>query len=94
MRKKILFILLTFTSIITNAQVNDLPEILKETSDQHEERMAWWHDAKFGMFIHWGLYSIKGQGEWAMWNQQISVEEYARQANELYGTHKSPSRWF
>ena len=30
-----------------------------------EERMKWWHEAKFGMFIHWGLYSVIGQHEWA-----------------------------
>ena len=29
-----------------------------------DARMAWWHEAKFGMFIHWGLYSIIGQHEW------------------------------
>jgi hypothetical protein len=29
-------------------------------------RMQWWHDAKFGMFIHFGLYSVLGRHEWAM----------------------------
>ena len=29
------------------------------------QRMAWWHQAKFGMFIHWGLYSVVGQHEWS-----------------------------
>ena len=29
------------------------------------QRMAWWHQARFGMFIHWGLYSVIGQHEWA-----------------------------
>src|SRR5688500_14559294 len=29
----------------------------------HEQRIAWWRDAKFGMFIHWGVYSLPG-GEW------------------------------
>ena len=32
----------------------------------HERRMRWWHEAKFGMFIHWGLYSVIGRHEWAM----------------------------
>ncbi len=27
--------------------------------------MKWWHQARFGMFIHWGLYSVVGQHEWA-----------------------------
>ena len=31
-----------------------------------ERRMAWWHEARFGMFIHWGAYSVYGRHEWAM----------------------------
>ena len=34
-----------------------------ETPAQHDARMAWWREAKFGMFIHWGLYSIP-EGVW------------------------------
>ena len=30
----------------------------------HEARIAWWREARFGMFIHWGLYSQLGRGEW------------------------------
>src|SRR3954471_6467341 len=50
----------------------------KETKQEHDARMAWWRDAKFGMFIHWGVYSVpagfyqdkpvKGIGEWIMNN--------------------------
>ena len=45
--------------------------------------MAWWRDAKFGMFIHWGLYSILGRGEWVMHNEKIPAEEYAKLADEF-----------
>ena len=31
---------------------------------EYEERMKWYQDARFGMFIHWGLYSIPARGEW------------------------------
>ena len=34
---------------------------------------AWFQDAKFGMFIHWGVYSLLGQGEWGMQNRSIQV---------------------
>jgi len=34
-----------------------------ETPEQHDARMAWWREAKFGMFIHWSLFSQLG-GEW------------------------------
>ena len=36
----------------------------------------WYADAKFGMFVHWGLYSIPGQGEWVMSRNGLSAEEY------------------
>jgi len=32
-------------------------------------RMQWWHEARFGMFIHWGLYSVLGRHEWVMENE-------------------------
>jgi alpha-L-fucosidase len=39
-------------------------------------RMQWWHDARFGMFIHWGVYSTIGRHEWVMENEAMSVAEY------------------
>ncbi len=57
-----------------------------ETSAQRDARMAWWREARFGMFIHWGLYSIPAGtwhnkripsiGEWIMNNASIPVAEY------------------
>ena len=38
--------------------------------------LKWFQDARFGMFIHWGLYSILGRGEWVMHNEKIAVPEY------------------
>lgn len=43
------------------------------------ERIAarqWYRDAKFGMFVHWGVYSLLGQGEWVMQNREIPVGSY------------------
>ncbi|HUI56400.1 MAG TPA: alpha-L-fucosidase [Bryobacteraceae bacterium] len=45
-----------------------------------EARMKWWHEARFGMFIHWGLYSTLGRHEWAMEQEGIPVAEYEQQA--------------
>ena len=45
-----------------------------------EARMKWWHEARFGMFIHWGLYSTLGRHEWAMEEEGIPVAEYEQQA--------------
>ncbi len=58
-----------------------------------DERMAWWRDARFGMFIHWGVYSVpagtyKGErvdgiGEWIMHHGRIPVEEYEKFAAQF-----------
>jgi alpha-L-fucosidase len=64
-----------------------------ETKKAFNERMRWWRDAKFGMFIHWGPYAVLGgvykgnnsaAAEWIMYEENIPVseyEEYARQFN-------------
>jgi alpha-L-fucosidase len=46
-----------------------------------EARMAWWHEAKFGMFIHWGLYSIIGQHEWVKEHEGVPIPQYEILAN-------------
>ncbi len=46
-------------------------------------RMKWWHEAKFGMFIHWGLYSVLGRHEWAMEIEGTPVAEYELLADKF-----------
>ena len=48
-----------------------------------ERRMKWWHQAKFGMFIHWGLYSILGRHEWVMEMEGIPAQEYEKLAKRF-----------
>jgi len=63
------------------------PQSLGPESDQakadRERRMKWWHEAKFGMFIHWGLYSIPGRHEWVMEMEGISAQEYEKLARQF-----------
>ncbi len=40
--------------------------------------LQWFHQARYGMFIHWGPYSVAGRGEWVMNRERIPLEEYAR----------------
>lgn len=42
------------------------------------EARKWFEDSRFGLFIHWGVYSILGDGEWVMNNQDISIGEYEK----------------
>ena len=48
----------------------------QETSATRKERMAWWREAKLGLFIHYGIYSCYGRGEWIKLREGISREEY------------------
>ena len=48
-----------------------------------KERMKWWNEARFGMFIHWGLYSVLARDCWVMHDERISTEEYARLAQQF-----------
>ena len=48
-----------------------------------DEQIQWWQDLKFGLFIHWGLYSMHGRGEWLMFNEKIPAAEYARLAEQF-----------
>ena len=53
------------------------------TPADRERRMKWWHEARFGMFIHFGLYSVLGRHEWAMEEEGIPVDEYQKLADRF-----------
>src|SRR5436853_203362 len=53
------------------------------TGADRTRRMKWWHEAKFGMFIHWGLYSTLGRHEWVMENEGIPAKEYEPLADKF-----------
>src|ERR1700742_811578 len=58
-----------------------------------EQRMKWWHEARFGMFIHWGLYSLLGRHEWAMENEGIPVAEYEQLAKQFKPKPNAARDW-
>lgn len=74
-----------------------------ETKAQHDARMAWWREAKFGMFIHWGVYSVPagfyhdqpvgGIGEWIMNNGKIPCMEYQAFAREFNPAKFNAGEW-
>ncbi len=57
------------------------------------ENLSWWRNAKFGMFIHWGLYAIPAQGEWFMHNQKIPAAEYAKLADQFVPKRFDAATW-
>jgi alpha-L-fucosidase len=63
------------------------------TVEDRTRRMKWWHEAKFGMFIHWGLYSTLGRHEWVMENEGIPVSEYEKLAPNFKPVPNAARGW-
>ncbi len=57
------------------------------------EARDWFEDARFGMFIHWGVYSILGDGEWVMNNQNIPISAYERLPGFFNPEQYDPESW-
>ena len=66
---------------------------VNETPEQKAVRLKWWTDAKFGLFIHWGLYSIPAAGEWHMRTKHLSKSEYSNLASQFNPTKFSAEEW-
>ncbi len=81
---------------------------IRQSSGQRPEarrdpRLNWWRDAKFGMFVHWGLYAIpagvwKGEeipgiGEWIMYRARIPVREYEQLAKQFNPVKFDAAEW-
>jgi len=90
----VLFVLFYFISI--NAQ-----NAIKETKEEHDARKQWWRDARFGLFIHWGLYSVPA-GEWqgktnyAEWirnNAEIPIDVYEKFVPQFNPVKFSAEEW-
>jgi alpha-L-fucosidase len=74
-----------------------------ETRQQRDKRMAWFREARFGLFIHWGLYAIpagewqgqriRGIGEWIMNSARIPVAEYEKLAGQFNPTRFNAREW-
>ena len=92
-------ILLAVTAILFLAQ-----SVYSQKTLTKDERMAWWHEAKFGMFIHWGIYAqfagvykgheqLRGGAEWIMNRSKIPVAEYQEMAKSFNPVKYDPDAW-
>ncbi len=70
----------------------DLQEDEKTKADR-ARRMKWWHEDKFGMFIHWGLYSLIGRHEWVMEMEGIPAAEYMQFAKQFNPKPNAARDW-
>lgn len=79
--------LLFFSSIRSVGQGNYQP------AKENLEAREWFRQAKFGLFIHWGVYSLLGDGEWAMNIQKISIKNYEKLPAFFNPVDFDPKEW-
>jgi alpha-L-fucosidase len=89
--KSLSIIFLTFwLLIISQYSQAQLP---KETEAQKIQRMKWWTDARFGMFIHWGLYALPARHEWVKNNERLTNEQYQKYFENFNPDLYDPKEW-
>ena len=69
------------------------PEYEKWIASTRSERMGWWREARFGMFIHYGLYALVGRNEWVMSLENIPIAEYEKLASQFNPKPGAPREW-
>lgn len=82
-----LLLVLTLGSAALRAQSGYQP------TPENLEARRWFQDAKFGLFIHWGVYSVLGDGEWVMNNQKISAQTYEKLPSFFNPTAFDATKW-
>lgn len=75
--------------IHSNMKLNGLDGVDDESLHLTDEDVKWWRDAKFGMFIHWGVYSVLGKGEWAYFNDKLDEKHYSDLAKNEFIPNQS-----
>lgn len=108
MKYRLLSIIPLFWAPLAVEAAETSPAIIQsETEAQRDARMQWWREAKFGMFIHWGLYSqaagewngqppAKGsdqRGEWLMEAVRMPVADYAEMATTFNPVKFDADQW-
>jgi alpha-L-fucosidase len=92
MKTKALFTVPLLVSMLftTGFSQTQLP---KETNSQKAERMKWWTDARFGMFIHWGLYALPARHEWVKNAERMTNEQYQKYFEMFNPDMWDPHEW-
>ena len=67
--------------------------LFDETPAQKQQRMQWWEDARFGMFIHWGLYALPARHEWVKNRERITNEAYQKYFDLFNPDLFEPKKW-
>lgn len=65
----------------------------QQVASTRDQRMKWWREARFGMFVHYGLYSQIGRTEWVMTTENIPIKEYEKLAGTFKPKPGAPREW-
>ena len=68
-------------------------QLPKETETQKAARMRWWTEARFGMFIHWGLYALPARHEWVKNRERMTNEQYQKYFELFQPDLYNPKEW-
>lgn len=90
MKKIVVLTTLCLVFIGSNAQQK---KIWNETEEEKEERLSWWTNDRFGMFIHWGIYSLAGRHEWVKKRERIDDETYRKYFDNFNPDLYNPGEW-
>lgn len=94
-RVRAIFVCLIITAAFSSAVApgsSNAQSQYQPTSENLEAR-KWFQDAKFGLFVHWGVYSVLGDGEWVMNNRKMPVSEYEKLPAQFNPTEFDPAEW-
>lgn len=93
---KALLLVLTLAIVFLLSIPGNLFSALKTSSSEKTgspDRLQWFREAKFGLFIHWGVYSMIGREEWARELLQIPLSEYQKYADNFNPVNYDPKQW-
>ncbi len=65
----------------------------QNTYEARQERTEWFRDARFGMFIHWGIYAIPARGEWVKTQEKLTEEKYQEYFENFNPVDYNPKKW-
>jgi alpha-L-fucosidase len=95
--KKVTRFMFRFSPSLGIALLTAFPALQAEEEQSSEAegraRTAWFEEARFGMFIHWGVYSLLGRGEWVMYNERIQVPDYEKLYPQFNPTEFNAAEW-
>jgi alpha-L-fucosidase len=96
-------VLLVLALLTLSASPATAQDVSRESPAERDARMAWWRDAQFGMFIHWGAYAVPAGvyhgeryrqiGEWIMNSAKVPIPEYEQFVHAFNPVKYDPDAW-